>query len=98
MVPGVGDNRERPQLVNLSEALARAGIVVVILTTPTVIAEQLVSTENDAVVQGFVFAAHWPGVGTQRVGIVAFSAGSVLTCLAAADARIREHVAFVAVL
>jgi dienelactone hydrolase len=98
MVPGVGENRERPQLVNLSEALAREGIVVVILTTPTLIAEQLVSTDTDAVVQAFVFASHWPGVGTQRVGIVAFSAGSVLTCLAAAEPRIREQVAFVAVI
>ncbi len=97
LVPGIGDNRERPQLVNLSESLARAGIVVVILTTPTLIAEQLVSTDTDAVVQTFAFASHWPGVGAERAGIVAFSAGSVLACLAAADPRIRDQVAFVAV-
>jgi acetyl esterase/lipase len=97
LVPGVGDNRERPQLVNLAESLARAGIVVVILTTPTLIVEQLVPTDADAVIQAFAFASHWPGVGSGRVGIVAFSAGSVLACLAAADARIRGQVAFVVV-
>jgi len=36
-IPGAGDNRTDPQLINFSESMARAGIVVVNLTTPALI-------------------------------------------------------------
>ncbi len=96
MIPGVGDNRSDPQLINLSESLARVGIVVVNLTDPILISFNLAPADSDSVVRTLQFAAHLPGVDPRRVGIVGFSGGSVLACLAAADPRIREQVAFIA--
>ncbi len=95
MIPGVGDNRTDPQLINLSESLARAGIVVVNLTTPDLIAFNILPSESDAVVKTFQYATHLPGVNPTSIGIVGFSGGSVLACLAAADARLRDQVAFI---
>src|SRR5215472_2558815 len=37
MIPGVGDNRAVPQLVNLATAFAHTGLVVMTMTTPTLI-------------------------------------------------------------
>jgi hypothetical protein len=39
IIPGVGDNRPVPDLINLSTALARAGFVLMELTTPTLLAD-----------------------------------------------------------
>ncbi len=94
-IPGVGDNRTVPQLVNLSESLARSGEVIMEMTTPTLIAYSLAPADSDAVVQAFERLAHWPGVGAERVGIVGFSGGGPLACLAAVDPRIRDQVAFI---
>jgi hypothetical protein len=94
-IPGVGDNRTIPQLVNLATSLARTGEVVMLMTTPTLIRYDLDPADRDAVVQAFERLAHWPGVGANRVGIVGFSGGGPLACLAAADPRIRDRVAFI---
>ncbi len=95
IIPGIGDNRTDPQLINLSESLARAGIVVVDLTTPDLIAFNILPSESDAVVKTFQYTAHLPGVNPNSIGIVGFSGGSVLACLAAADPRIQHQVAFI---
>ncbi|HLV97831.1 MAG TPA: hypothetical protein VKT82_04055 [Ktedonobacterales bacterium] len=95
MIPGVGDNRGDPQLINLSEALARVGVVVVNMTTPQLIGFEVEPAEEDSVIQAFNFAARLPGVNPHGIGIVGFSGGSVLACLAAADARIRDQVNFI---
>jgi dienelactone hydrolase len=95
MIPGVGDNRTDPQLINLSESLARTGIVVVNMTTPALIRYNLMPADTDAIVQAFLYAAHLPGVNPAQVGIVGFSGGSVMACRAAADPRIRDQVAFI---
>lgn len=94
-IPGVGDNRTIPQLINLSESIARTGEVVMEMTTPTLIAYDLIPGDSDAVVQAFKRLTTWPGVGANRVGIVGFSGGGPLACLAAADPRIRDQVAFI---
>ncbi len=94
VIPGVGDERAEPQLINFSESLARAGLVVMEMTTPTLLAYDLSAQDSDAVVQAFKALARWPGVGANRIGIVGFSAGDALACFAAADPRIREQVAF----
>ena len=96
IIPGVGDNRKTPQLVNLSLALAHVGIVVETITTPTLINNDISAVDSDAVVQAFNFLSHWPGVGADRIGIAGFSGGGVLACLAAADTRIRGLVSFIA--
>ncbi|HEY7127043.1 MAG TPA: hypothetical protein VH540_24110 [Ktedonobacterales bacterium] len=95
MVPGVGDNRTDPQLINLSESLARAGIVAVEMTTPALIGFNITPADTDAIVQAVLFASHLPGVNPAHVGIVGFSGGSVMACRAAADPRIRDQVAFI---
>src|SRR6266581_4283037 len=41
---------------------------------------------------------HWPGVDPQHIGIIAFSVGDLLACVGAADPRIRDRVAFLALL
>jgi acetyl esterase/lipase len=95
MIPGIGDNRTDQQLINLSESLARVGLVVVNMTTPDLINFDLLPADEDAVIQSFNFAARLPHVDPRSIGIVGFSGGSVLACLAAADARIRDQVAFI---
>lgn len=93
ILAGVGDERQEPQLVNLLESLARAGLVAMTMTTPTLLRYDLAPVDSDAVVQAFLKLSHWPGVGAGRVGILGFSAGGALACLAAADPRIHDAVA-----
>lgn len=95
LIPGVGDNRNVEQLVNLAESLARAGIVTMALTTDTLISYQLAPTTVDAVVEATLALQRYPGVGRGAVGIIGFSAGGSLGALAAADSRIRDSLAFV---
>ncbi|HEY7358228.1 MAG TPA: hypothetical protein VH590_17225 [Ktedonobacterales bacterium] len=94
IIPGVGDNSANPQLVNLTQSLARTGIVVMVMRTPTLIDYQLSPADSDAVIQAFDRLAHWPGVGADRLGIVCFSAGGTLGSLAAADPRLRDRDTF----
>ena len=98
VITGVGDNRKEPQVVNLSQTLARAGIVVMDVTTPALIADRVDAGDSDAVVRAFHVLQHWPSVGAARVGMFGVSAGGALICLAAADPRIRAEVAFVSLL
>jgi len=97
-VPGAGDNRPVPQLVNLSQSLAREGVVVVTVGTPTLFDYQVSARDGEAVVQAFELLEHWPGVDPQRIGIISFSVGDLLACVGAADPRIRDRVAFLAFL
>nr|HET6903171.1 hypothetical protein [Ktedonobacteraceae bacterium] len=98
VVPGVGDNRAVPQLVNLSQSLAHEGIVDVNVGTPTIFDYRASAQDGEAVVQAFEFMEHWPGVDPQRIGIITFSVGSLMAYVAAGDPRIRDRVAFVGVL
>ena len=95
IIPGVGDNRNDPQLRNLLESMARAGLVAMNMTTDTLIRYALSPADSDAVVSAVQELQHWPGVGKSRVGILGFSAGGALACLAAADPRIRDSLAFI---
>src|SRR5258708_3374571 len=51
IIPGAGDNRTVPQLINLSESMARTGLVVMDMTTPTFMNYSLSVQDEDAVVQ-----------------------------------------------
>jgi acetyl esterase/lipase len=94
-IPGVGDNRTDPQLVNLDESLAENGVVVMNLTTTALINYDISPDDSDAVVRAFQRLSQWPGVDPKRIGIVGFSGGAPLGCLAAVDPRIRSQVAYV---
>src|SRR6185312_10042602 len=93
VITGVGDNRKEPQVINFSQTFARAGIVVMDVTTPGLLADRVDANDRDAVVQAFRMLQRWPSVGANRVGMFGISAGSALICLGAADARIRAQVA-----
>ncbi|HZC78707.1 MAG TPA: hypothetical protein VE258_13235, partial [Ktedonobacterales bacterium] len=95
LISGVGDNRAVPQLINLSESMARAGLVAVQMTTPALLSYTLLPADADAVVVAVVAAGHLPGVRPERVGILGFSAGGALACLAATDPRIQDSLAFI---
>jgi len=97
-VPGAGDNRAVPQLVNLSQSLAREGVVVVNVGTPALFDYRVSARDGEAVVQAFEFLQHWPGVDRQRIGILAFSVGDLMACVGAGDPHIRDRVAFLAFL
>lgn len=94
IIPGVGDERREPQLINLVEAMARSGIVAMLMTTPTLISYALAPVDADAVAQAVLRLQRWPGVGANRVGILGFSAGGALASLAAAQPRMHGHIAF----
>ena len=100
IVPGVGDYRGNavPQLVNLDLALAHTGLVVINVTAPTLRKYNLSTQDSDGIVQAFQLLAHWPGVGADRVGILGISGAGPATCLAATDPRIRDQIAFIALL
>lgn len=95
LIPGVGDQRKDLQLINFSQTLAGSGLVVMDMTTQTLIDNRLDAGDKEAIVEALSVLEHWPGVGAKRVGLLGFSAGGPLMCLAAADARVRDQVAFV---
>jgi acetyl esterase/lipase len=95
LIPGVGDQRKDAQLINFSRTLASSGLVVMDLTTQTLISNRLDAGDEEGIAQAFEVLQRWPGVGANRVGLLGFSAGGPLMCFAAADARVRDKVAFV---
>ena len=94
IIAGVGDNRQAPQLINLSEALARSGIVVMDMTTDILFNFTVSPLDTEAAVQTYLRLARWPGVDARRIGFLGLSAGGALSCFAAVDPRIRDSVAF----
>jgi pimeloyl-ACP methyl ester carboxylesterase len=94
IIPGVDDNRQDQQLINLVEGMARVGIVAMLMTTDTLIGCALLPKDADAVSQAVLRLQSWPGVGANRVGIVGFSAGGALASLAAAEPQMQGHIAF----
>ena len=94
-IVGVGDNRNAAQLVNLSRSFAREGVIVVNMGTPALFNFEVSTQDSEAVVQTFQTIARWPGVNPNRIGIIGFSAGGTLACLAAIDPRIRDQLAFI---
>jgi len=81
-IVGVGDNRNAPQLVNLSRSLAHEGIVVANVGTPALFQDKVSARDGEAIVQAFEFLEHWPGVNPNHIGILSFSAGVMSTRVA----------------
>lgn len=95
---GAGDNRTVPQFTNLAQSFAREGVVVVDVGTPALFQYKVSARDGEAVVQAFELLEHWPGVDPHHIGILSFSVGDLLACVAAADPRIRDRVAFLAII
>jgi predicted esterase len=98
IVAGVGDNRANAQLVNLQISLAQRGVIVLSLTSSALINFILMPSDGNAIVAAYAFLEQQPGVNSNAIGIIGFSAGGALVSLGAADPRIRDRVAFIALL
>ncbi len=94
IIAGVGDNQQAPELVNLSEAMARSGLVVMDMTTDILENFTISPLDREAVVQTFQRLARWPGVNPHSVGFLGLSGGGALACISVVDPRIRDQVAF----
>ena len=82
----------------IAKHLAAEGVVVVNVGTPALFQYKVSARDGEAVVQAFELMEHWPGVDPQHIGIIAFSVGDLMACVGAADPRIRDRVAFLALL
>lgn len=93
LVNGVEPHGRRlPEFVQLADALARAGYVVVAPDVPGLVHEAVTPRDVDAVVDAFQAMAATPRVARDRMGMVGFSIGASLELVAASDPRIRDEV------
>lgn len=88
--------RDDPDVVNLGNALARAGFVAMFHWSPTMALQfNIDSKEIENLVWAFQHLRAQEVVDPQRVGLGGFSVGASFALVAAADPRIRDQVAFV---
>jgi hypothetical protein len=84
-----------PRVVNLSEALARSGAVVMVPWSEGMTEMRLDRYEVETVVWAFQHLYDLDVVDEERVGIGGISTGASVATVAAQDERIRDRVAFV---
>ena len=85
-----------PNVINLGNALVRAGYVVMFHWMPTVgLDGNLSPTEPDKLVWAVLHLEEQDYVDAERVGMGGFCVGASFALVAAADHRIRDRVAFV---
>ncbi len=85
-----------PEVVNLGQALARAGFAVMYYWSPTMgLQAQVDAGEIPNIVAGFEHLSQQQYVDPQRVGMAGFSVGASFALVAAADERIADDIAFV---
>jgi len=83
-------------VVNLGEALARSGFVVMFHWSPTMALQNNIDpAEIDNLVRAFQFLERQEWVDPERVGMGGFCVGASFSLVAAADPRIRDRVQFV---
>ena len=83
------------RLVNLAEAVARGGLVMVVPYSTRLAAERIELVEIDALVGVFEYLEEQAYVDPERIGYLGLSVGGSLALLAAADERIAERVDYV---
>ncbi len=85
-----------PDVVNLGEALARAGFAVMYHWSSTLGEDaDIAASEIDTLVAAFQHLGRQDFVDPDRIGLAGFSVGASLALVAAADPRIAHQVAFV---
>ncbi len=84
--------RRDPTIVQLSEGLARLGLIVLVPELPELYSGQLSAEETEALVQAVEYLRGHPDVDAERIGLTGFSAGAGLVLLAAEDPRIADAV------
>ena len=88
--------RDDKDVVNLGEALARSGFVVMFHWSPTMALQHNIDpAEIDNLVRAFQFLERQEWVDPERVGIGGFCVGASFSLVAAADPRISGRVRFV---
>ena len=88
--------RDDKDVVNLGEALARGGFVVMFHWSPTMALQNNIDpAELDNLVRAFQFLETQEWVDPKRVGIGGFCVGASFSLVAAADPRISDRVQFV---
>ena len=87
--------RDDPRILDLSNALARSGMVVLIPWSDVMTTSRRMDFEGaDLLVGAFAFLESHPTVDASRIGISGFCVGASYAALAAQDARIRDKVAY----
>ena len=92
---GIASPADDPYAQALVRGLARQGIVVLVHQSRRMEAGIIDPKEIEGVVQATLYLHDRPEVDRERVGILGFSVGAGLALRAAADPRVRDHVAFV---
>jgi dienelactone hydrolase len=87
--------RDDTRVVNLGQALARAGFVVMIPWSEKMVQRRLDTDSPGDLVSAFLYLRGRPDVDDRRVGMGGFCVGGSMALVAAADPRIRDDVAFV---
>ena len=88
--------RDDADVVNLGNALARAGFVVMFHWSPTMALQYNIDpTEIENLVWAFEYLREREFVDRDRVGIGGFCVGASFALVAAADSRIRDDVRFI---
>jgi acetyl esterase/lipase len=88
--------RDDPDVVNLGNALARAGFVAMFHWSPTMALQHNIDpNEIENLVWAFQYLRGQNGVDQERVGMGGFCVGASFALVAAADPRISADVAFV---
>jgi fermentation-respiration switch protein FrsA (DUF1100 family) len=89
---GVGPEHENPDLIRISNAFARAGIVVLIPISPNLSEFRVEPGEDEGAVAAFQFLQAQPFVDPERVGFFGLSVGGSIAAIAAQDPRIADDV------
>lgn len=84
-----------PRVVQVAEGLARTGLVLAVLESPHLVAEQILPEEVEGLVDAFEVVSRHPAVDPGRVGFAGFCVGAALALVAASDPRIADRVSFV---
>lgn len=92
----IPNTREDPRVVRLAQAVARAGVVTMIIETPNLNQDLVVPEDIETLIAAFLYLRQQPYVDKERVGFMAFSVGASLALVAAEDPRVSQDVAFVA--
>lgn len=90
--------RQDPLVVQLAEALARDGLVVLVPESSSLVAGRILPEETDALVKSFDLVSSQPDVDASRIGLLGFSVGGALSLVAVAQPPLRGQVRFVNVL
>ncbi len=84
--------RDDARVVNLAEALARSGVVVMVPWSEAMTQKRVEAAEVDNLVRAFEYLAAHEAVDGERLGMAGFCVGASFALAAAQDERINEQV------